>query len=534
MSKPTEEIDLGAVLQLAVLMPLENGLFNVVGKLPNWWNDELGSVNSDHDIKIESPFLVGFLHEAAEVWNAGQDTIHASPFFELSNPSPLQAFAIRERGQNILVVRDLKVIDHWLAEVLRKSRRHMIRQEYERSTHRKEVADIAADRDEAKRRDELKSRVLAHVSHEIRTPLTTVLGMTDLAQKNPADAAKHLTSISFAAQQLLRMGSDLLDLSKMQVARLELDNKPIDLTKFLDSLGETWAMHCAKKGLSFGIHRDSHLPKILIADDFRLRQIVENLLGNAVKYTRRGSVKLKVTSQPRGAIRFEVVDTGCGISKADLPQIFEEFAQVDPSKQIRQKGAGLGMAIASRLARLMGSEIQVESTVGEGSRFWLDVVPQEESLNSEERNNAAPDEPARLHQPAKILIAEDHLLNRSLIVEILETAGATAAQACNGREAVEVWRSEPLDAIVMDCQMPVMSGIEAIRQIRETEENKEVPFAPIPIVVLTAHAMATELEQFMDEGADACVTKPCEPTALVSVLNDLLQRRKTSVSTRSH
>lgn len=518
----SDSIDLAGMLDLAVMTPvdLNKATFRVIGDLPQWWPDELGKSDVS-DIRITAPYLIEFLLEARKVWDSSDDCVLKSDLFELNSNSPMQALVAKQGPRKSLVIRNLSATDGWMTAVLQKARSNLVNQEYERSGHRKEVASIRADRDEAKRREELKSRVLANMSHEIRTPLATILGMVDLA-KSKKDCKKQLEAISIAAEQLLRLGNDILDLSKMQVARLELDDQPIDLTSFLKSLKSEWTLHAEDKGLTFDTQFDVGLPPRVKADEFRLRQVLANLLGNAIKFTDKGTVHFSVAPVNATRIRFTVHDTGSGIAEADLPFIFEAFSQVDSSKRRRHQGAGLGLAIANRLVNLMDGEIKVESQAGLGTKFWFDIVlPRiDEVIGSEE---VVPLSDNCLSGCA-ILVAEDHLMNRTILIEVLESAGADVVAVINGKEAITQWQSRDFDLIIMDCQMPVMDGMKAISTIRGAASG----VVQIPIVALTAHSMKSELDKVMRCGASVCVTKPYEAPALVRAVRHLIQKSEAT------
>ena len=299
----------------------------------------------------------------------------------------------------------------------------------------------------------------------------------------------------------------------MQVQRLELDCQAFRLDRFLSDMRAEWDMLAGQRGIQFEVDISEDMPLEVFGDAFRLRQILSNLVGNATKFTEQGSVNLSVSkSQVReSAISFVVQDTGVGIEEEDLPKIFEAFTQVDASKKRRHEGAGLGLAIAGRLVRLMGGEINVRSEPGVGTRFWFDVdlpAKQKQSVAITPTASAtiAPD-----CSGLRILVAEDHDTNRSIIVEVLRRAGADVTDVENGVDAVNAWRAESYDLIVMDCHMPVVSGLEAIEIIRNEESSDD----RIPILALTAYAMEDEKRTIIDKGADGYFTKPFEQQDLV-------------------
>ena len=512
-------VDLGAILELAVLA-LTDGTtsqFRVVGSVPKWWTDEVGTIDDDGLVTIESPFLLDFLQDAREVWSGSEDKELGSAFFEIGDYQkrmPIQAVAVQHQQQNLLLVRNLS---EWLSDLLQTARHNLIDQEKSRSTHRNEVHSLTSERDEAQRREELTSRVLANMSHEIRTPLTTILGMVSLASESDKKESEHLKAISSAADHLLNLGNDILDLSKMQVQHLELDRQAFSLVNFMNDMQAAWTLQTEKRGIHFELDISDDVPSEVFGDAFRLRQVLSNLVGNAMKFTEQGSVKVSVSKSlvSKDAIGFVIQDTGVGIAEEDLPMIFEAFTQVDASKRRRHEGAGLGLAIAGRLVRLMGGEIKVRSELGVGTRFWFDIdVLSNDNDQTTSASSKAEQPSANACDGLRILVAEDHETNRSIIVEVLKSAGGNIVQVSNGADAIEAWRKDAFDLIVMDCNMPGVSGLEAIEVIREEEQSD----ARIPILALTAYAMQDEVQAIMDKGANRYFTKPFERQDLVSAV----------------
>lgn len=513
-------IDLGAILHLAIFEASGIDTLPIVGRLPSWWVQDIGVLNSNNELKVHSPFLLEFLTDARQVWKSDTDATLSSALFEVG-AALVQAMAVRHGSKNLLILRDLHICDDWLTPTLQSARSNLIQHERERVAHVRQVADITADRDEAFRREQLKSRVLANLSHEIRTPLATILGMVNAAQADHSAKADYLKAISSAANQMLALGNDILDLSKMQAERLELDAEPFSLLQFMQELDLQWKTLALDRQIEFQTKLAPNLPAQVTGDVVRLRQVLSNLVANAMKFTPRGSVTVELDRSvvQANSLRFTIVDTGVGILQKDLPFIFEAFTQVDACKKKRHEGAGLGLAIAGRLVRLMGGEICVESEPGKGSRFWFEAnLPASTVEKTDQDSGIARSSPC---QDIHVLVAEDHDLNRSIIVEMLVSAGATVTDVANGKEAVEECSAKRFDIILLDCQMPVMDGLTATAKIRNPSQANSLT----PIIVLTAHAPHQGQEITSMYGTNRCLTKPIEAEELVRHVLDMTKRQ---------
>ena len=523
MSESNEHIDLARALHLAVLNPVDietDTTRMMCRQLPAWWTDEVGLL-SGQQVELTSPVLLEFLSTARSIWLGGVDASANSMLFEVRSPQgqdvQLQALAVRQEGKCFFVVRNLCAIDDLVSSVLRTARVNLVQQSKERSSHRKEVATIAADRDEAKRLEAAKSSFLANMSHEIRTPLTTILGMASMAQKSSGiQQEEYIEAVVNAANRLLRLSNDILDLSRIQAEKLELDQVVFSLHDLMMEFEKIWRLHAAKKDLRFEVNLDPGTANYVLGDPFRLQQVLTNLVNNAIKFTETGDVSLGITpsNEDEHKIQFSIQDTGVGISTEQCDRIFETFTQVDESPTRRHQGAGLGLAIAANLVRLMGSDIQVESELGKGSRFFFDA-----NLPLSSADESVLESPLLVNDSngsLRVLVAEDHALNRSIIVETLQSEGIETFEAENGEFAMAAWREHPFDVVLMDCQMPVMSGLEAISLIRQEEGDKRTP-----IIALTAHAMKEEKQRLLDSGADHYMPKPFERDDLIALIYEL-------------
>ncbi|WP_293361103.1 ATP-binding protein [Phenylobacterium sp.] len=366
-----------------------------------------------------------------------------------------------------------------------------------------------------------KSEFLARMSHEIRTPLNGVLGMAQALSAEPDLQPGHRQSLSVirqSGQSLLTILNDVLDLSKVEAGRLELEEIAFDLEATVRGAQETFAPQAAAKGLVFRLHLDASARGAFRGDPTRVRQILYNLLSNAVKFTEAGEISLTVTA-PNDVLTVVVTDSGIGIAPADLARLFSRFQQVDSSTTRRYGGSGLGLSICRELAELMGGSVTVESQTGKGSRFIV-TLP----LPRVERAPAAPAADtldaglADSDVSLQVLAAEDNPVNQLVLTTLLGQVGVAPDVVGDGAAAVAAWRDGAWDVILMDVQMPVMDGVEAVRAIRAAEAAEGRPRTPI--LALTANAMAHQVAEYLAVGFDGHVAKPIDAGRLYQALAD--------------
>lgn len=382
------------------------------------------------------------------------------------------------------------------------------------------TAELAVAKESAESASRAKSAFLANMSHEIRTPINAIIGLNHLLLQSElsAEQASKVNKVSHAANHLLQVINDILDLSRIEAGKLQLESAPFSPQDVIRSIAGMIHDRAAGKDLSVDVDIDD-LPAGLIGDAMRLRQILLNFASNALKFTERGGIVIagRVEGSTDDAIccRFSVSDTGIGIDPDEVARLFQPFEQLDSSTTRRHGGSGLGLAIAHHLCELMGGRIGVDSQPGQGSTFWVSIPMRQTAAASAPSQAEAP---TGIRLEGRVLLVEDEPINREIGCALLESVGLSVVAAENGAQAVDRVKAESFDLVLMDVQMPVLDGLAATRQIRALPAG-----AGLPIIALTANAFAEDRIRCLKAGMSDFLTKPVEPDRLYSLLATYLK-----------
>jgi signal transduction histidine kinase/CheY-like chemotaxis protein len=441
----------------------------------------------------------------------------------------------------VLAVLALLVAWYWKWRMIRILRQQARLKEQVTAELRTVNAQLQAAREAAESANHAKSEFLANVSHEMRTPMNGIIGMTELAlgTSSSPEQREYLHLAKVSADSLLIVINDILDYSKVEAGKLTLDPAPFSLSEFLAITIKLLTVPAQQKGLELTLTVEDGLPDALIGDAGRLRQILTNLIANAIKFTEHGEVVVSVKAVPQESdsettcLHFSVQDTGIGVPEEKIEAIFAPFEQADRSTTRRFGGTGLGLSICSRLVKLMGGKIWAESRHGQGSTFhFIAYFKNQLSIAGKEVRNLPPElSPVQCPQAPvtkngnnalHILVVEDNHINQHLAVKLLEQLGHTAVVVENGKDAVAAVEKNSFDLVFMDVQMPEMDGLEATAIIRANEKAKGTH---IPIVAMTAHAMIGDREQCLEAGMDGYVSKPISTQELSKAIDAALACR---------
>ena len=387
-------------------------------------------------------------------------------------------------------------------------------------------AELRAAMERAEVANRAKSAFLAAMSHELRTPLNAILGYAQLLRRDKSMGPSQLAgmaTIQQSGQHLLALINDVLDLSRVEAGKMDLHQRPLALQELLTVVADIMRVRAEKKYLGFELELAPGLPQVVSADETRLRQVLLNLLGNAVKFTDRGSVRLRVAPAPAAGtpgaparLRFEVIDQGVGIAPDQTETIFRPFEQVGDLTR-RAGGTGLGLAISRQLVRLMHGELEVESRLGQGSRFWFDIALAEAELPAAEvpRSEIAT---GYLGPRKRVLVVDDVAANRALLLDLLGALEFELQEADNGATALALAAAHRPDLVLLDLVMPGLNGIEVTRQLRAAPLT-----AAVPVVMVSASATLEDEERSLEVGANAFLSKPIDEHELLREIGNCLQ-----------
>jgi len=494
-----------SVLDIAAMERLDNGAFQLIGTAPKWLNRFFPEIADKKQYMAGdeiSSFLQHFMVDAQYFWNAKTfGRLKSEPWVETDeagNECPFEATAIHVWERKILLIQIASYSYEEKQVIIQKGR------ELALAHHRlaQAEAELKKAKEAAERASQAKSEFLANMSHEIRTPLTGIIGITDMAL-GTTPRREHLEMIAQSAQSLLGIVNDILDLSKIEAQKLEFYIEDFDLHTLMEKIISDFLLRAEKKGLELNLSILPDVPRYVNGDAGRLRQVVVNLIGNAIKFTHQGEIVLKIKkideNTDSAVLLFSVKDTGIGIPKNKLTELFHNFNQLDSSYSKKYGGTGLGLAISKKLSEMMGGTIGVQSKENQGSTFYFTAkfrIASEKRMTAPEEDHGE-----NIQARLNILLAEDNAFNQKIMSYFLAKAGHDAVIVSNGKEVLEALKIQQFDLILMDVQMPEMDGIETTKAIRSAEN-------PIPIIALTAYAMKGDRERFLDAGMDDYLSKP--------------------------
>ena len=373
-----------------------------------------------------------------------------------------------------------------------------------------------------------KSQFLANMSHEIRTPLNGIIGMTQILEgtRLTKKQMEYVDIIATSGDNLLMLINDILDFSKIEAGKINFINENFLLKKPFKEVRDILSLRAEEKGIIINCNIDNNVPDYVTGDEYRLKQIILNLANNAIKFTEKGFININIEylgkDKGKHKIKVSVEDTGIGINKEDLKDLFKSFSQLDASSTKQYGGTGLGLAISKRLVQMMEGEIGVKSKKDVGSTFWFTAKFNEGVPPVKKEETKASGQNSELKtKNGLVLVVEDNLINQKITAFSLTKAGMKVTIANNGKEAVELFRKQHFDVILMDIQMPVMDGFDATKAIRNIEKSKQNN-SHTPIIALTANAMQGDAERCLNAGMDDYISKPFKLENLIKVLDKMI------------
>jgi signal transduction histidine kinase len=384
--------------------------------------------------------------------------------------------------------------------------------------------EIRLAKEEAENALRTKSEFLANMSHEIRTPINGIIGMSDFLYNTELTPSQqeYVRIVRSSANSLLNLINDILDFSKLEAGRVSLENIDFDIHELVEDTIKSFGFKCSEKGLYLKIFIDNDIPRIVNGDPTRIRQVILNLISNAVKFTPKGGIEVKVSMLSRTKtsekIKIEIIDTGAGISSEGVNKLFKSFSQVDASTTRTHGGTGLGLAISKNLVEMMDGEIGVISEKSKGSNFWFTMILRKSKTQTLQKQAIETlTSPKGSKENLVILLAEDNIVNQKVASIHLEKLGHSVDVAANGQIAYEKFISNTYDLVLMDVQMPEIDGFTSTRMIRKYENEHQI-IEKTPIIAMTANAMLGDKEKCIEAGMDDYISKPFTAETLNKIL----------------
>ncbi|MFW5774516.1 MAG: response regulator [Tangfeifania sp.] len=388
--------------------------------------------------------------------------------------------------------------------------------------------ELEIQKKKAEEATRVKSMFLANMSHEIRTPLNGILGLSKILEESGLEKKqKELAEIiTTSGENLLNIVNDILDFSKIESGQIQLENIEFDVRKIVENAVKLLKFNADKKNIQLSANIDEQIPGQLLGDPYRLNQIITNLINNAIKFTDEGNVTVEVETIKKETTQiellFKITDTGIGISEEGTQKLFKEFSQTESSTTRRYGGTGLGLAICNNLVSLMGGEIGVTSKVGEGSQFRVRLKFSYQEI----QQNGNPASNNEIPEDVKILYAEDNPVNQKVTQLLLQKSGIKCDIAANGKKAIEMFRKNNYDLILMDMQIPEIDGVESAKQIRKIEENEKVE-NPVFIVAVTANSFSEDKQKCFDADMNDFISKPFKQNELKKIIKRAVKNQLT-------